>query len=264
MSVVEDYLVRINKALKNDDPDEIRDLAQEIHGAFAGLIDGIEKYSRDTQGANALSLKQLRGKLLNHLDDRDRELYGSKGLETISRHIRFLESVLAEGLEGDDLKAAYVSVDRIYGNYYDSYADGLSGFLYSAYEPCDEQTILRIEKLRHFRDEEVRNLRIAEAQASHVNMVQSNNQSSDVTATANARVTQDIAFGQIDNIPESSLSEEDKTFLKGLIGDLQAKDPDKRDGKLKKVQAWLADKGTDVFVAAMPYIVQLIQSQLGK
>lgn len=264
MSIVEDYLVRIKVTLANGSRDEIRDLAEEIHGAFAGQINGIEKYSKDDYGANATALKQLRGKLLNYLDDCDREIYGGLGLETISGHIRYLESALAEGLEGGELKAAYDRIDRIYGNYYDSYADGLSGFLYSPYEPCDEQTILRIEKLRHFRDEEMRNLRVAEAQASHVNMVQSNSQSSSATATANVQVTQEAAFEQIDSLADLILSEDDKTFLKGLLAGLQTKDGDKCEGRLKKVLSWLADKGVDVFNAAMPYIVQLIQSQTGK
>ena len=47
-----------------------------------------------------------------------------------------------------------------------------------------------------------------------------------------------------------------------MIGDLSTKGNDKRDSKLGKLQSWLADKGTDVFIAAMPDIVQLIKSQL--
>lgn len=264
MSIVEDYFVRINATLAKGNREEIRDLAQEIHCAFAGRINGIEIYSRDERGANALALKQLRGKLLNYLDERDRELYGGLGLETISERIRFLESALADGLEGEDLKKVYERVDSIYANYYDSYTDGLSGYFYSQYNPCSEQTMLRIEKLKHFRDEEMRKLRIAEAQSSRVSMVQSNNQNSSATATANNQITQEVAFEQIDNIPESTLDEDDKTRLKGMVADLQTKDADKRGDKLEKIQKWLADKGTDVFIAAMPYIVQVIQSQFGK
>lgn len=47
-----------------------------------------------------------------------------------------------------------------------------------------------------------------------------------------------------------------------MIDDLNTKDKSKRDSKLGKLQSWLADKGTDVFIAAMPYIVQLIKSLL--
>ena len=47
-----------------------------------------------------------------------------------------------------------------------------------------------------------------------------------------------------------------------MIGDLNTKDKSKRDNKLGKLLGWLAGKGTDVFIAAMPYIVQLLKSQL--
>lgn len=264
MSIVDEYLEDINKALKANDPNEIRNLAQEIHGAFAGIIDKIDAYTRDEHGATELGLKQLRGKLELYRNECDRELYGRQGLETITDHIRFLEKALDDGLQGEELKAVYIRVDSIYANYYDSYVDGLSGYSYSQYNPCDEQTVLRIEKLKHFRGEELRKMKIAEVRASNVSMIQSNSQSSNAVATANVQVTQEVAFEQIDNIPGASLSEADKTLLKGMIAELQTKDDGKRESRLKKLQSWLADKGTDVFIAAMPYIVQLIQSQLGK
>ena len=76
------------------------------------------------------------------------------------------------------------------------------------------------------------------------------------------QVTVETTFEQIDKLPETTLSDDDKTLLKGMIGDLNTKDQSKRDSKLSKLQSWLAGKGTDVFIAAMPYIVQLIKSQL--
>ena len=165
MSVAEDYLVRINATLAKGNREEIRDLAQEIHCAFAGQINGIEIYSRDEHGANALALKQLRGKLLNYLAECDRKLYGGLGLGTISEHIRLLENALANSLQGDELKAVYDQVDRIYEGRYDTYSDGLWDYANGSYAPCDKQTILRIGKLRDFRDEQMRKLQIAEAQS---------------------------------------------------------------------------------------------------
>ncbi len=63
-------------------------------------------------------------------------------------------------------------------------------------------------------------------------------------------------------MPETTLSDDEKTLLKGMMGDLNTKDKSKRGSKLDKLLSWLAGKGTDVFIAAMPYIVQLIKSQL--
>ena len=71
-----------------------------------------------------------------------------------------------------------------------------------------------------------------------------------------------VAIEHIDNLPDSSLTEDEKTLLKGMMADLQTKDAEKREGKLQKILGWLADKGTDVFIAAMPYIVQAVQSQM--
>lgn len=118
----------------------------------------------------------------------------------------------------------------------------------------DEQTQLRIDKLKHFRDEELRKLKIAEAQGASVSLTAS--------ATSNVQVTLEATFEQIDKLPETTLSDDEKTLLKGMMGDLNTKDKSKRGSKLDKLLSWLAGKGTDVFIAAMPYIVQLIKSQL--
>ena len=145
----------------------------------------------------------------------------------------------------------------MYANRYDFYIDGLSGYGCREYELCSQQTEIRIEKLKVIRDEEFRKLKIAEARAASVSMVQN----ASASAAANVQVTVETTFEQIDKLPETTLSDDDKTLLKGMIGDLNTKDKSKRDSKLNKLQSWLADKGTDVFIAAMPYIVQLIKSQ---
>jgi len=110
------------------------------------------------------------------------------------------------------------------------------------------------KKLKHFRDEELRKLKIAEAQGASVSLTAS--------ATSNVQVTLEATFEQIDKLPETTLSDDEKTLLKGMMGDLNTKDKSKRGSKLDKLLSWLASKGTDVFIAAMPYIVQLIKSQL--
>ena len=45
-----------------------------------------------------------------------------------------------------------------------------------------------------------------------------------------------------------------------MIADLNTNDKKKRDGKLKKLMGWIADKGTDAIIAAMPYVIQVVQS----
>lgn len=203
-------------------------------------------------------LKKLIGKLRVLREDKDRELYGSYGLETISEHIHFLQDALETGKEGNDLLSVYERVDRVYANEYKSYTDGLCGWNYRDRDPCDGQTELRIEKLKYFRDAELRKVRVAEAQATNFNV----SATSESAATASATVDLSVAIERVDNLPDSSLTEEEKTVLKGLMADLQTKDEEKREGRLQKLLGWLATKGTDVFIAAMPYIVQAVQSQM--
>ena len=119
---------------------------------------------------------------------------------------------------------------------------------------------MRIEKLRHFRDEELRRLRVAEARTTSVSMVQENNQTASASVTNDVRVTIEATFTQIEQIADDLLSEDDKTLLKGMIADLNTNDKKKRDGKLKKLMGWIADKGTDAIIAAMPYVIQVVQS----
>lgn len=243
---------------------EVDRIAREIVSTFHSEIPHLSSYrgariigdGRDRHSPD--DLRKLIGKLCVLREEKDRAFYGPYGLETITEHIRNLEDAMNAGVEGDDLKALYERVDRVYANYYDSYVDGLSGWNYRDYEPCDEQTSLRIEKLKHFRDAELRNIRIAEAQGASFSV----NATSESSSNSSASIQMSVAIEQIDNLPDSSLTEDEKTVLKGMMADLQTKNAKKREGKLQKVLGWLAGKGTDVFIAAMPYIVQAIQSQM--
>lgn len=268
MSIEDDYIEKALKAIRSGDPKQIDAAAREIIGAFSSAIPHLANYrgsrfvglepDKHTHG----DLKKLVGKLKVYRENKEQELYGPYGLETICEHINFLEDVLTSGIEGEELSKAYARIDSIYFEEYDSYSCGLSCEAYSPYEPCDDQTILRIEKLRYIRDKEMRQLRAAENQKTYVNMQQDTTNSNSLESS----VTVDIAttISQIDSLPESSLSDNDKTLLKGMVADLAEKDGKKRETKLKKLLGWLSTKGADVFIAAMPYIVTIIQSQMGK
>lgn len=268
MSTEEEYIEKALKAIRSGDPAKVDATAREIVGAFSSVIPHLANYrgsrlvglepDRHTQG----DLRKLVGKLKVLREERDRELYGPVGLETISQHINFLEDVLASGVAGEDLAIAYGRVDNIYFREYEFYGDGLSCQAYSSLQPCDEQTVLRIEKLKYIRDKEMRQLRLAETQKTYVNMKQETTNSN----CLESKVSVDIAtaVSQIDSLPESSLSEDDKTFLKGMTASLIEKDDKKRETKLQKLLGWLSTKGTDVFIAVMPFIEKIIESQLGK
>lgn len=262
MSELDNYICSASETLRGGDSSAIDALAREIVSAFNAEIPNLSHYrgTRMTGGDNrhtAADLQKLIGKLRVLRDGQDQALYGPYGLETITSHIHLLERATEDGIGGGDLRAVYEKIDSMYANRYDFYIDGLSGYGCREYELCSQQTEIRIEKLKIIRDEEFRKLKIAEARATSASMVLN----ASASAAANVQVTVEATFEQIDKLPETTLSDDDKTLLKGMIGDLNTKDKSKRDSKLSKLQSWLADKGTDVFIAAMPYIVQLIKSQ---
>lgn len=268
MSIEDDYIEKALKVIRSGDPKQIDATAREIIGAFSSAIPHLANYrgSRlvglEPDMHTQSDLRKLIGKLKVLREDRDRELYGSFGLETICEHINFLEDALASGIEGEELSKAYARVDSIYFDEYDSYSRGLSCEAYSPHEPCDDQTILRIEKLRYIRDKEMRQLRVAENQNTYVSMRQETTNSNSLESSVTVDITTTIS--QIDGLPESSLSDNDKTLLKGMVADLAEKDDKKRETKLKKLLGWLSTKGTDVFIVVMPYILKIIESQMGK
>lgn len=264
MAILDEYILRAARLLRSDSSENADDLCREIIDVFKLDYTNPESFrfinSSSSFRYSSSDLRTIVQMLRLERENQDEERYGSKCCHAITEHIRRLEQALEEGLQGEPLKAVYDSVDYVYANAkgYDSYTDGLASYGFSRNDFNDEQTQLRVDKLKHFHDEELRKLKIAEAQAASVSMVQN----ASASAAANVQVTVETTFEQIDKLPETTLSDDDKTLLKGMIGDLNTKDQSKRDSKLSKLQSWLAGKGTDVFIAAMPYIVQLIKSQL--
>lgn len=264
MAILDDYIFRAARLLHSDSSENVDVLCREIIDVFKLDYINPESFayinsSNSFRYSNS-DLRTVVQMLRLKRENLDEERYGSECCHAITEHIRRLEQALEEGLQCEALKAVYESIDFVYANAkgYDSYADGLASYGSDRDDLNDEQTRLRIDKLKHFRDEELRKLKIAEAQGASVSLVQNTTAS----ATNNVQIALEATFEQIDKLPETTLSDEDKTLLKGMIGDLKTKDISKRDSKLGKLQSWLADKGTDVFIAAMPYIVELIKSQL--
>lgn len=267
MSVIDDYIDEANKAVKSGDSSRIDSLASEIVSAFHSEIPNIAYYrgqQSSFSGSSSLQssadLRKLIGKLRVLREKRDNNLYGSYGLESFTDSIRQLEDALSNGLEGEEREELYRRIDYIFANTLHAYTSGLCGWMNSPGKtPSDEQTRLRIEKLRYYRDEELRKIRLAELQAGNVYMTQNNSQSQSIDVDIDIRA----AFENVDKLPEGSLSDEDKTLLKGMLGDLDTKDDKRHKDKLHKLLNWLSDKGADVFIAAMPYIFEVIKKHMG-
>ncbi|MGI6536536.1 MAG: hypothetical protein ACOX12_09100 [Eggerthellaceae bacterium] len=259
MGATEDYLIRVGRALAEDNECEISNLALEIHEYLGSEGTSADRIQNDRIDASANGLRRLRAKLLSRREVQDSKAYDPYGLGAITDSIQQLEHALGAGWSNDELEKLYNRIDHIYANTLDDYVDGLSGWWYTDCEPSDDQTRLRIEKLRYYRDEEYQKLKLAEAQKASVSMTQLSRASAETNVTVSISAT----IERIDSLPESSLSEDEKTLLKGMIADLADKDSNKRGSKLQKLLKWLSDKGTDVFIAAMPCIVDIIKTQAG-
>ena len=96
-------------------------------------------------------------------------------------------------------------------------------------------------------------------------------QSSDGAVTVTQHVSQDVstsvivnleqAIHNIQELPESVLSSEDKEILSGKIASVSAeKDKEKRWGKVCSALKWIAEKGIQVGIAALPYIAKTLEA----
>jgi hypothetical protein len=264
MSVVDEYISRAYEALRSASSIEIDNVAREIVSAFQSEIPNILHYrgGRINSGPSrhtAADLKKLIGKLRVLQEAKDRELYGEFGLSAMSEHIRRLENAMNENGEGDPLADACRDIDYIYANTYEGYTDGLAGYGSHGVEGSFQQCRLRIEKLKSYRDAELRKIKTASAPALNMNQYQYSNAS----ACASVEISLDKAFESIDSLPQESLSRAEKSELKELLRDLANGNKEESEGRLKRIQRWLADKGTDALIAAMPYVLQFAQTNFG-
>ena len=95
-------------------------------------------------------------------------------------------------------------------------------------------------------------------------------QSSDGAVTVTQQVNQDVnativvTFEQvihnIQQLPNAVLSDEEKEVLSGKIAAISAeKDKEKRWGKVCSALKWIAEKGIQVGIAALPYIAKALE-----
>lgn len=78
--------------------------------------------------------------------------------------------------------------------------------------------------------------------------------------TTNIQVDFDLTISTIEKLPETSLSQEEKEILLGKLTSLKSC-PDKKTkwDKSKGILKWIADKGVDVAIAVLPYIISVLK-----
>ena len=265
--MADEYIRRANSAIAEGNSQQIDIVAREIVSAFSNEIPKICHY-RGTRVVGdgptlhtASDLRRLLGKLRIYQEGKDRELYGQYGLTSISDSIRQLEFAISESSSQEQYQTLFNKIDYLYANKYDSYVDGLCGWGYNDDAPNEQQAILRLEKLRIIRDEELRKIRIAESKNTKISLTQ--NQEANAIAASIAVASLIETCDEIDTIPDDKLSAEDKDYLKGLLTSLEqavSKDKPDKQSRLSKILSFLADKSADAFIAAAPFIWNLIQS----
>lgn len=81
-----------------------------------------------------------------------------------------------------------------------------------------------------------------------------------VDQTMNITVTVDQVINNIHELPDTELSSEEKKFLVDNLAAISAeKDKQKRWSKICSALKWIADKGIQVGIAALPYIVKELE-----
>ena len=93
----------------------------------------------------------------------------------------------------------------------------------------------------------------------------------EVTVTVTQHVNQDVCtevvitldqvISSIQDLPETELSAEDKDILSGKIAAISSeKDKEKRWEKVSGTLKWIAEKGIQVGIAALPYIAKALEA----
>ena len=91
------------------------------------------------------------------------------------------------------------------------------------------------------------------------------NQSNTNSATASSNISFEQVVKNISEINDSILSEEEKELLQGKLLSIEklkssGEDKNKLWEKAKSVIGWILDKGVDVAIASLPYIMQVLQN----
>lgn len=105
--------------------------------------------------------------------------------------------------------------------------------------------------------------------AAAASLTGSNNVNVNTQASANSSSSANVSISiaqvsqQVQAISEGLISQEEKMALRLMLLDLEesrGKPKDEAHPKLQKLLQWLADKGVDVTIAVLPYIVSLLST----
>lgn len=256
---VDSYIERCSEVINRGDNLESDELAKEVIVAFTPSIPHISSYrgmTMSSHGPHTINdLVKLRGKLRVYRDEQDLAQYGSTGCATLTADIHELQKTLEEWTSINEVDEIFELIDDARANEIKDYVVGLSGY---CGEELREQNVKlqikkRIRKLEAYRDQQ---LYPQSSAAPSVNVIQNTNNAVSISVVLSQTID------NINNLPDKSLSTQEKTELKKMLNELSGANRKEVSKKSSRILAWLSDKGVDVVLATLPYIVQLLQ-QLG-
>lgn len=157
-----------------------------------------------------------------------------------------------------------------YKKYIPDICDGLSaeieiGENYFISSDLYHDTDILKSRLEHYKHEQLEEEKIRKESIEKQNQLIINNSNinqshSNSSAIAITTVTISQTIDHIDDLPESTLSNEESEELKELILSIEkmiaAKDNNGAKSKISKVLSTIGNKGFDLFVAVAPYLLQ--------
>lgn len=270
MFIAKDYIRRINNCISNPEAENAGDLVKEIVAAFSTIEPGI-KTELDRYNNRALpldaepryddvgDLKMLKGKLLviEESDQRQAnshpELYP---LEAVDEHLAECDKLIESGEE----RASQQFIDmivRVYENDIRNIFVDISRYEETSKTDSEHDLMLIREQLRHYRAHLA--MELVKSPSTSYNIQASSSSTSNVENT----VTMSQAVKTVATIPDDVLNKDSKDRLKALLADLESNRGEGKDGAEKhlgNVLAWLSDKGVDVAIAVLPYVVNILQT----
>lgn len=271
MSLVDNYISQIDNTIDASDDHAISNLVKEIVSVFSGsdphIKTGLDRYRGGSISPGMTNtcddigdLKKLRGKLLVLKENERVELESDPmrlALSSVDDDIDECKHLI----DVSDDKSARAFIDRmvqVYGNDIKNIAIGLSCHGLDSEEENLKSDLTYIGgHLKHYRAKLAALFSIGTSNTVNVQANAENRNTVENVLT----VTQ--VAERVQSVPESVLNKDLKKELKCMLLDLEAvknKPKAEAESRVKKILAWMADKGVDVAIAALPYIVNVLST----
>ena len=256
MTYLDDTIIRCDAMIATPgSPEEIDQLAREIISSYRNDIPNIGDYRGLSVGGHGLhdvdGVILLRGKLLNLQDKQQKK-------SQIDLLIEECEEIISSDNIGQSV--AEELIERIM-SVYEQKIQGL-GFRLSYFQHGSDfnyKSDIRMlaANLTAYKEEQQASKEAASTAGNQL-IFNPVNQNSNVVSL---EISMHQTIERIDTLPAESLSDDEKDLLKGYLASINAaasKGVSEIETPTRKTLNWLAEKGFDVLVAAIPHIAKAL------